>query len=91
MTLSKPIRRALRLDAGSTLAWIKLGDALLLVPQDAHLAALMESAVAAFERAGLSLAHVEAELAATRDEVVTEHYGAGVFEDLRHAAAAEPR
>lgn len=91
VTLSKPIRQALHLDAGSTLAWITIGDAVLLVPQDAHLAELMESAVAAFERAGLSLANVDAELEAIRAQTVAEHYGAGFFEELRRSDAVEQR
>src|SRR5579872_4877821 len=80
VTLGKPIRQALHLDAGSTLAWIKVGDVVLLVPQDTQLAELMEAAVAAFERAGLSLTNLDEELDAIRDEVVTEHYGAGFFD-----------
>ena len=79
ITLGQPIRQALHLDAGSTIAWIRIGEAIMLVPQDTHLAELMEAALAAFENAGLRLENVDAELAMIRDEVVTEQYGADFF------------
>jgi hypothetical protein len=68
------IRHALHLDTGATLAWITIGEMVMLLPQDPHLAELMEAAQAAFERGGLKLDHLDAELEEVRDEVVTKHW-----------------
>ena len=88
LTLGKAIRQALHLEAGSTVALVTVGEAVLLLPQDAHLVEIMEAARAAFERAHLSLNGIDAELEAIRDEVVREHYGAGFFEELQRTAGA---
>jgi bifunctional DNA-binding transcriptional regulator/antitoxin component of YhaV-PrlF toxin-antitoxin module len=75
LTLGKPLRLALDLKAGSTLAWLKMGEAIMLVPVDAYLAELMSDAAQAFTNAHLTLDHLDEELAIIRDEVTTEHYG----------------
>src|SRR6185312_3075509 len=75
LTLGKPLRTALDLKAGSTLAWLKMGDAIMLIPVDAHLSELMSDAARAFANAHLSLDQLDEELAIIRDEAVTEHYG----------------
>lgn len=85
LPLSKPIRHALGLNAGSTVAYIKLGDALMVIPQDAHLAQLMDAAANALENAGTSVDDLLAELPRARAEVVTEHYGADFLDALERA------
>jgi bifunctional DNA-binding transcriptional regulator/antitoxin component of YhaV-PrlF toxin-antitoxin module len=86
LPLGKPMRQALGLHAGSTVAYIKVGDALLLIPQDAHLAQLLEAATAAFERAGISVDELLAELPHVREEIGTVHYGAEFWDELRRSA-----
>jgi bifunctional DNA-binding transcriptional regulator/antitoxin component of YhaV-PrlF toxin-antitoxin module len=92
LTLGKPIRDALHLEPGSTLAWLMVGDAVMLVPTDAHLAELMNAAATAFENAHLNLDNLDEELAHIREEVVKEHYGSDFFHNLRQTAnaASEP-
>lgn len=75
LTLGKPLRQALQLGAGSTLAWLNMGEAIMLVPVDAQLAGLMADAAEAYANAHLTLDHLDEELAIIREEVVTEHYG----------------
>jgi bifunctional DNA-binding transcriptional regulator/antitoxin component of YhaV-PrlF toxin-antitoxin module len=86
LPLGKPVRQALGLHAGSTVAYIKVGDALLLIPLDAHLAHLLEAATAAFERAGISVDEMLAELPHVREEIGTAHYGAEFWDELRRSA-----
>jgi len=82
VTLSRPVRQALHPDTGSTLAWITVGEAVLLLPQDGHLLELIDAARAAFERVGLDLEHPDTELEEVRAQVVAEHFGAGFFDEL---------
>lgn len=90
VSLGKPVRDALGLKTGTTMAYVKVGDAVLLVPQDAHLAQVMDAAVQAFENAHLSVDEMLAELPDVRDEVVAEHYGAGFLEALEEASGPAP-
>lgn len=92
LTLGKSIREALHLEAGSTLAWLMVGDAVMLVPADAHLAELMDAAATAFENAHLNLDNLEEELTSIREEIVTEHYGPSFFHELRRTinSGSEP-
>lgn len=84
--LGKPMRDALGLSAGSTVAFVKIGAALIVVPQDKHLEELMSAAMHALEKAGLSVGELLEDVPAARDEVVTEHYGAEFLEKLERAA-----
>ena len=86
LPLGKPVRQALGLHAGSTVAYVKVGDALLLIPQDTHLTQLMEAATAAVERAGISVDEMLAELPHIREEIGTAHYGAEFWDELRRRA-----
>lgn len=83
----KAVRDTYGLRAGSTVAWVKIGEGLLLIPQDEHLARVMEDATGALERAGIAVDDLLSGLDEARAEVVTEHYGAGYFDRLRELAA----
>lgn len=74
-SLGKPLRQALGLAAGSTVAYVKVGEAVLLIPQDAHLAEMMGAAMRALENAHISVDDLLATLPQARDEVVIAHYG----------------
>jgi hypothetical protein len=56
--------------ASRTAAIGRLNDLVLLIPQDEHLAALMDRAAAALEAAGISVEDFLANLPAARDDVV---------------------
>jgi bifunctional DNA-binding transcriptional regulator/antitoxin component of YhaV-PrlF toxin-antitoxin module len=86
MPIDKQVRDAFGLRAGSTVAWVKLGDAIVVIPQDEHLADVMVRAASALESAGISVADLLSDLDEARDEVVTEHYGEGYFDRLRATA-----
>jgi bifunctional DNA-binding transcriptional regulator/antitoxin component of YhaV-PrlF toxin-antitoxin module len=86
LSISKPVRLALGLHAGSTVAYVKLAHGLMIIPQDEHLAGLMAAAAKVFEDARISVDDVLAELPEARAEVVAEHYGADVLARLERAA-----
>ena len=87
MALPKPVRSALGLDPGATVAWIAVGGAVLLMPQDQHLSDLAARAQAALAAAGLSVDDVLAELPAARAEVVEETYGPDFVREIARAHA----
>jgi len=87
IAITKPIREAFGLHAGSTVAWVKVANGLMIIPQDRYLAQLMDDATAALERAGLTSDDLLSGLDETRAEVTTEHYGEGYFVRLRETAA----
>ena len=82
ISLPKPLRGALGLHAGSTVAYIRLNDMILLIPQDEQLAALMDRAAAALEAAGITVEDFLANLPAAREDVVNEAYGEEFMQDL---------
>lgn len=88
MPIAKPIRDAFGLRAGSTVAWVKLGQSLLIIPQDEHLAQVIDDAASALSRADMTVDDLLSGLEEARDEVVAEHYGAMFMEELERRAAA---
>lgn len=88
ISLPKPLRHAFGLGAGSSVAYVALGDMILLVPQDAHMAALTERASRALEGSGITVDDFLTNLPRARADVVADAYGDGFLEDLerRHGA-----
>lgn len=88
LSLSKPVRQALGVQPGSSVAYVVVDRALLLFPQDEHLARLMDHATKTLVEAGLTSRDLLDELPAARDEVVRELYGEAFMAELarRHAA-----
>ena len=82
ISLPKPLRGALGLRAGSAIAYIRLSDMVLLIPQDEQLAALMDRASTALHAAGITAEDFLANLPGARDEVVREAYGEEFLQDL---------
>lgn len=82
ISLSKPARTALGIEPGSTLAWVVVDGALLLIPQDAHLAELMERGSRALAAAGLTTQDLLDELPAARDEVFAESFSGEFLREL---------
>ncbi len=68
------------------MAYVKVGEAVMLIP---HLADLMEAATQTLERAGISVQDMLDDLPAVRAEVVEEHYGRDFLDELK--AMREPR
>jgi AbrB family looped-hinge helix DNA binding protein len=87
VALPKPVRSALGIEAGSSVAWIAVGRTVLLVPQNRHLAELSARARAALAAAGLSAQDLLAALPAARADVVAETYGPELVEEIARAHA----
>ena len=83
LTLPRAVRSALDVEGGSTVAYVVAGNTLLVVPQDAQLAALMERASSAVTSAGLTAEDYLAELPAIREELFLENYDTGMVARLR--------
>ena len=82
-SLSKSMRTTLGLGEGSTMVYVKVGEAIMLIPQDKHLADLMEAATQTLERAGISVQDMLDDLPEARAEVVEEHYGRAFLDELK--------
>lgn len=74
-SLTKPVRGALGVSPGSSVAYVMLDGALLLIPQDQHLAELMDSAAQALSAAGLTVQDFLDDLPAVRADIFNDAYG----------------
>ena len=88
LSLSKPVRQALGVQPGSSLAYVLVDHTLMLIPQDEHLAKLLDRSTQAMERAGLTVENLLDELPAARDEIMRETYGADFMDALAQEHAA---
>ncbi len=82
IALPKPLRDALGLRAGSAVAYVRLHDMILLIPQDAQSAALLDRASASLEAAGITSEDFLANVPAARSAVVNDAYGEGYMQEL---------
>jgi bifunctional DNA-binding transcriptional regulator/antitoxin component of YhaV-PrlF toxin-antitoxin module len=89
-SLSKDVREALGIEPGSTLAYVVIDNTVLLIPQDAHVAALLQHAARVVEESGLAAQDFLDELSAVRAQVVRKLYGEAFMDDLdrRYGALA---
>jgi AbrB family looped-hinge helix DNA binding protein len=87
LTLPKAVRQALRLQPGSSVAFIAIDDHLLVIPQDSHLAQLMDRAAAALARLGLTSDDLLADLPAAGEEAMRRAYGDELVDDLKEVHA----
>lgn len=90
VSLPKTVRGALGVTAGSSVAYVVLDGALLLIPQDQHLAELMDSAAQVLSAAGLTVQDFLDDLPAVRAEVFKEAYGEEFLREME-ALRAELR
>ena len=88
VALSKAARHALKLRTGSSVAYIVVDGAIVLIPQDEHLARLSEHAAQLLENAGLTVEDLLAELPAVREEILREDYGDEFVDELARRQAA---
>ena len=90
IALPKSVRSALGVRAGSSLAYIVLDDAVLFIPQDAHLAELQQQAIEALSEAGLSVEDLLDQLPQARDAVTREAYTPEFLAKLRRMRTEHP-
>ena len=90
LTLSKSVRQALRLRAGSSVAYIAIDGQLLVIPQDEHLARLIDGAAAALARMGLTTKELLADLPAAGEAAMRAAYGDDLVDELAAIHAQAP-
>ena len=88
LSLGKAVRQTLGVRPGSSLAYVLLDHAFLLIPQDDQLAALMERAAAALTAAGITTQDLLDDVPAARDSTLREAYGDAFMGDLAREYAA---
>jgi AbrB family looped-hinge helix DNA binding protein len=75
LTVPKQFRKDLRLDAGAPFAVLRLGDGLVLLPEQQRFEHLCEQVGAALTRVGVTPEALLASLPAARKRVYARHYG----------------
>lgn len=83
VSLPKAVRASLGIHAGSSLAYVVFDNAVLLVPQDEHLADLQRQAIAALAEAGLTVDDLLERLPEARADVTREAYSPAFLARLR--------
>jgi bifunctional DNA-binding transcriptional regulator/antitoxin component of YhaV-PrlF toxin-antitoxin module len=89
LSLARSVRNALGIEPGSRVAYVVLDGALLIVPQDEHLATLTQRAQHALATAGLTAQDVLDELPAARESVVSEAYSAEFVQEIERLRLAQ--
>jgi AbrB family looped-hinge helix DNA binding protein len=89
IALPKHVRAELGVHAGSSVAYVLLDHALLLIPQDEYLAALSQHAADAIASAGLTVEDLLDELPAARADVMREMYSPDFLRELEQMWQAQ--
>lgn len=74
MTLPKEYRDALNLEAGAPVSVLRLGDGLLLIPEQKRFEQLCDSISSRLAGAGVSEAAMQATLPDVRDQIARQRY-----------------
>ena len=74
MTLPKEYRDALHLEPGAAVSVLRLGDGLLLIPEQKRFQQLCESITKRLEDAGVSEAALQATLPDVREQLTRQRY-----------------
>jgi bifunctional DNA-binding transcriptional regulator/antitoxin component of YhaV-PrlF toxin-antitoxin module len=74
MTLPKEYRDALKLDAGAPMTVLRIGEGLLLIPEQKRFEQLCDSIAARLENAGISEAALQATLPDVRERLMRQRY-----------------
>jgi AbrB family looped-hinge helix DNA binding protein len=74
MTLPKDYRDALQLEAGAPVSLLRLGDGLLLIPEQKRFEQLCQSLTTRLENAGITEAALQATLPQVREELTRSRY-----------------
>lgn len=87
MTLPKEYRDAVNLDTGAPMTILRIGDGLLLVPEQKRFEQLCESLSARLENAGITEVALQSTLPEVREELTRKRYP-GLFGDTATKKAA---
>jgi AbrB family looped-hinge helix DNA binding protein len=74
MTLPKEYREALRLETGAPLTVLRIGDGLILLPEQKRFEQLCESIAARLENSGVTEAALQATLPEVREQLMRRRY-----------------
>src|SRR5215467_953826 len=74
MTLPKEYRKSLKLDAGAPMTVLRIGEGLLLLPEQKRFEELCDSIAARLENAGITEAMLQATLPKVREDLVRRRY-----------------
>jgi bifunctional DNA-binding transcriptional regulator/antitoxin component of YhaV-PrlF toxin-antitoxin module len=74
MTLPKEYRDALKLETGAPLTILRVGNGLILMPEQQRFEQLCESIAARLENAGITEAALQATLPEVREQLVRRRY-----------------
>ena len=74
MTLPKEYRQALKLAAGAPLTVLRIGDGLILMPEQARFDELCDSIATNLENAGITEASLQATLPEVREQLMGRRY-----------------
>ena len=74
MTLPKEYRDALHLEAGAPVSLLRIGDGLLLIPEQKRFEELCESLAKRLSGAGISEAALQATLPEVREQITRKRY-----------------
>lgn len=88
IALPKAARKALDLHSGSSLAYVVVDGAVMLIPQDDHLVRLSKHAAQVLEDAGLTVEDLLEELPAIRGGIMRAEYGDEFVDALEREHAA---
>src|SRR5215471_14327912 len=74
MTLPKQYRDALKLEAGAPMTVLRIGDGLMLIPEQRRFDELCDSIATRLENAGVTEAALQATLPEVREELMRQRY-----------------
>ena len=74
MTLPKEYRDALKLETGSAMTVLRIGEGLILIPEQKRFERLCDSIAARLENAGISEAALQATLPEVREQLTRRRY-----------------
>ena len=74
MTLPKEYRDALKLETGAPLTILRIGDGLILMPEQKHFEQLCDSIATRLENAGITEAAIQATLPEAREQLMKRRY-----------------
>jgi bifunctional DNA-binding transcriptional regulator/antitoxin component of YhaV-PrlF toxin-antitoxin module len=83
IALAKAVREMLGIEPGSSVAYVALDRAVLLVPQDMYLATLQQQAEQALATAGITVQDLLDALPQARDETVAEAHSPEFLEEMQ--------
>jgi bifunctional DNA-binding transcriptional regulator/antitoxin component of YhaV-PrlF toxin-antitoxin module len=74
MTLPKEYRDSLKLDAGAPMTVLRIGEGLLLIPEQKRFEQICDSIATRLENAGITEAALQATLPEVRERLMRERY-----------------